>query len=96
MTRFRSDQNATPRLNRDHLLIQLHSGVGGALENIIDLGQGPVVMQTGRFEDFCDMNGRRKVSQITERPLGESTRALYSRDRIEVGDLIAGMGGHLL
>ena len=90
MTGFRSDQNATPHPNRNQLLIQLHSGVGFAFEDIIDFGEGPVVMQTGRFENFGDMHRSREVGQVAKRPFRESARARHARDCVKVGDLVTG------
>ncbi len=88
MTRFRSDQNATPHPNRNQLLIQLHPGVGLAFEDIIDFGEGPVVMQTGRFQNFGDMHRGGKVGQVAKRPFRESAGTGHTRNRVEVGDFI--------
>ncbi len=81
MTRFRSDQNATPHPNRNQLLIQLHPGVGVACQHIIDIREGPVVMQTGCFENFGDMHRGREVGQFVKCTFRESAGCVRPQRR---------------
>jgi hypothetical protein len=89
-----ANEDRDTRAHGDDVLIELHAGVGAALEEIIRFSETLVIVQAGVCGDVGDVDRGGEVGNIFERTMRGAAGALDAGDGGEI-DKFVGFGGHV-
>ena len=89
-----ADEDAQTRTDGDDVVIELHAGVGTALEEVIRFGEALVVVHLGVSGNIGDVNRGWVIGDALKRAVRRTAGAPNARDGGEIDDFVSFAGGH--